>query len=256
MQLEPYEFAETFPVFRHEVDYRGKIQPGGILRFAQQVANDQCLSYGITDETYQKTNTAFVLAKVAVRFERLPVTDEKLTLITQPQKLIRAVNKRLTRVLDEAGREAVLVDSRWVLIDVSRRMILRTHPAEIEGPWAEKIERELPMRISRPEQTNLIGTYRAEYAQCDMNGHLNNTRYADVICNALPLHALDGKEYRDMRIFYHREIPRGEAFELRSICRNENDWYFCGVREGNTCFEAELVLREKPENEENYHKKP
>lgn len=243
MQLKPYEYADTFPVFRHEGDSRGYIQPGGVLRFAQQVATDQCTRCGITDETYRRTRTAYVLAKQALHFSRVPRVDERLTFLTQPEALKRAVNKRLTVVLDEQGREAALVDSRWVLIDTDRRTILRKHPPEVCGPWAEQVGRELPMRMQKPGCCESLGLCRADYSRCDMNGHLNNTRYADIVCDALPPQALLRATVRDLLVFYHKEVPLGETFELQRAPMGENCWYFCGVREGKKCFEASITLQ-------------
>lgn len=246
MQLKPYEYAETFLVFRHEGDPCGNMQPGSALRFAQQVATDQCTRCGITDAVYHKTHTAYVLAKQAIHFTRVPQVDEKLTVITQPEVMKRAVNKRLTVVLDEQGREAALVDSRWVLIDVEKRLILRKHPPEVCGPWAEQIDRELPMRMHKAENAERVGTCRAEYSLCDMNGHLNNTRYADLVCNALPLEALRELVVSDMLLFYHKEVPMGERFAMFRAPLGENRWYFYGEREGKKCFEASVALQ-RPE---------
>ena len=115
--LQPYEFAEDFTVYGYDGDYRGLARPGALLRYAQEVAGQQCTHYGITGEVYARTHTAYVLAKTAMRFVRVPRVGERLTLITQPEALKRAVNKRLTVVRDAAGEEIALLDSRWVLID-------------------------------------------------------------------------------------------------------------------------------------------
>ena len=71
------------------------------------------------------------------------------------------------------------MDSRWVLIDTEKRMILRKHPEQFADLWAEDVPLELPMRLPRvaPEDCETLGTQTAAYSRCDMNGHLNNTRY-------------------------------------------------------------------------------
>lgn len=245
MKLQPYEYAEDFTVYGYDGDYRGDIKPGSVLRYAQEVAGAQCTHYGITDEVYARTHTAYVLAKIAIHFSRVPKINERLTLITQPEKLKRAANKRLTVVLDENGAETALVDSRWVLIDIDKRMILRKHPPEICGPWAEEIERSLPMRMKKPElaDTENLGERRAEYSRCDTNGHLNNTRYLDIVFDALPLDVLDGAEPLDILVLYHKEVPLGESFTLHRRHMEDDSWYFCGMREDKACFEASVTLK-------------
>lgn len=244
MPLAPTEYAQNFTVYRHDGDCYGYVRPASILRYGQQIATMHAYRIGLTDEVYARTHTAYVLAKLAVHFDRVPCVDEELTLITQPERLKRAVNKRITRIFGSDGREAGCLDSRWVLIDTEKRTILRTHPAEFTI-WDADIERELPMRMTKVplEQTEAFGTRYADYSLCDMNGHLNNTRYVDLICDALPWEVWDTAEVEDLLIFYHKEVPRGETFTLHRAQTGENTWYFTGQREGKAAFEATVTLR-------------
>lgn len=245
MMLQPCEYAEQFKVYRHDGDHRGNLKPAALLRYAQQIATEHAALRGLTDEVYTQTHTAFVLAKLAVHFDRVPRVDEVLTLVTQPENLKRAVNKRITRVLDAEGRQAALVDSRWVLIDTEKRVILRKHPPQFAAPWAEDVPAELPMKMQKaaPQDCTPVGEYTAEYSRCDMNGHLNNTRYLDILCDALPWPLLDTATVRDLLIFYHKEVPRGQSFTLRQAKTGPDQWYFAGDREGKCCFEASLTIK-------------
>ena len=51
----------------------------------------------------------------------------------------RAVNKRITHFYDADGAEVAAMDSRWVLIDTDKRMILRKHPEQFADQWAEDV---------------------------------------------------------------------------------------------------------------------
>ena len=120
-----------------------------------------------------------MLAKLALHIERLPRVDEELTLLTQPENCKRAVNKRITHFYDASGAEAAVMDSRWVLIDTEKRIILRKHPEQFNDQWAADVPFELPIKLPRiaPEDCEVLGEQQAVYSRCDMNGHLNNTRY-------------------------------------------------------------------------------
>ena len=128
----PTEYTENFQVYRHDGDCYGCVQPATMLRYAQQIAGEHAIALGLDDALYARTHTAYVLVKQALRFDRVPRVDEHLTLITKPEALKRAVNKRITQVLDAEGRQAALVDSRWVLIDTDKRAILRRHPEDAD----------------------------------------------------------------------------------------------------------------------------
>lgn len=186
-----------------------------------------------------------MLAKLALHVTRLPRVDEELTLVTQPERCKRAVNKRITHFYDADGAEVATMDSRWVLIDTEKRMILRKHPEQFDDQWAEDVPLELPMRLPRvaPEDCETLGTQTAAYSRCDMNGHLNNTRYADIVCDAVPWQVWDSAQISDFIISYHREVPRGESFTLRRAALADNQFYFDGEREGKSAFESLLTFK-------------
>ena len=187
MSAAPKTYAQKFTVYRHDGDHLGNVKPGALLRYAQQIATTHAEAAGLTDEVYTATRTAFVLAKLALHIDRTPRVDE-LTLVTQPECCKRAVNKRITHFYDADGAEVAVIDSRWVLIDIDKRIILRKHPEQFADHWAEDVPFALPMKMTKaaPEACELAGEPVASYSRCDMNGHLNNTRYADILCDALP----------------------------------------------------------------------
>ena len=90
------EYAASFQVYRHDGDCFGFVQPATVLRYAQQIAGEHAIALGLTDALYAKTHTAYVLVKQAIHFDRMPHVDEHLRLITKPEALKRAVNKRIT----------------------------------------------------------------------------------------------------------------------------------------------------------------
>ena len=60
---------------------------------------------GLNDALYAATHTAYVLAKQALHIDRTPRVDETLTVITQPERCKRAVNKRITTFYDASGAQ-------------------------------------------------------------------------------------------------------------------------------------------------------
>ena len=238
-------YTQKFTVYRTDGDHLGHVKLGALLRYAQQVATAHAEAVGLDDALYRKTHTAYVLAKLALHVTRLPRVDEELTLVTQPECCKRAVNKRITHFYDADGAEVATMDSRWVLIDTEKRMILRKHPEQFNDQWAEDVPLELPIKLPRiaPEDCEVLGEQQAVYSRCDMNGHLNNTRYADIVCDAVPWEVWDTAHIRDFTISYHREVPRGESFTLRRARPAEDTFYFEGEREGKSAFEAQLIFK-------------
>lgn len=240
----PVTYTQTYTICRHDGDHHGNAKPSALLRYGQQIATMHAEAAGLNDELYAATHTAYVLAKLALHIDRTPRVDETLTVTTRPERCKRAVNKRVTFFYDAAGQQVAVLDSRWVLIDTDKRLILRKHPEAFNDCWAEDVPFELPMKMVKaaPEDCVPAGEYTATYSRCDMNGHMNNTRYVDILCDALPWNVWDEGEVRDLKVYYHREVPRGESFALLQAQTGEKQCYFCGQREEKAAFEASITF--------------
>ncbi len=240
----PVTYTQTYTICRHDGDHHGNAKPGALLRYGQQIATMHAEAAGLNDELYAATHTAYVLAKLALHIDRTPRVDETLTVTTRPERCKRAVNKRITFFYDAAGQQVAVLDSRWVLIDTDKRLILRKHPEAFNDCWAEDVPFELPMKMVKaaPEDCAPAGEYTATYSRCDMNGHMNNTRYVDILCDALPWNVWDEGEARDLKVYYHREVPRGASFALLQAQTGEKQYYFCGQREEKAAFEASITF--------------
>ena len=240
----PVTYTQTYTICRHDGDHHGNAKPGALLRYGQQIATMHAEAAGLNDELYAATHTAYVLAKLALHVDRTPRVDETLTVTTRPERCKRAVNKRITFFYDAAGQQVAVLDSRWVLIDTDKRLILRKHPEAFNDCWAEDVPFELPMKMVKavPEDCAPAGEYTATYSRCDMNGHMNNTRYVDILCDALPWNVWDEGEVRDLKVYYHREVPRGASFALLQAQTGEKQYYFCGQREEKAAFEASITF--------------
>lgn len=238
--MQASSYTQTVTVNSTDCDLARRMTPGALLRRCQQLATDHCTLLGLTNEYYQKEHVAFLLAKLACRWNRPIHLDEEITLCTRPEAVKRAVYKRITEVSDTAGREIALVDSRWVLVDTQTRHILRRPtPAIAAAPFAGQIDRELPFTLPRPGSAEPLGQQRAVYSLCDQNGHINNTRYIDLACDALPLETLAGTPVSYLCANYHNEIPAGQGFDTERA-QLDDGWYFACSQPQKRCFEAYL----------------
>ena len=122
------KYTQEYRIYENDVDFRKMATLGTLLRYCQQIGTEDAEHYGITPELYARTHTSYVLAKLALHITRTPRVEETITVQTEPEALHRAVNRRFTTFCDAQGREEACVDSRWVLIDTDKRMILRKHP--------------------------------------------------------------------------------------------------------------------------------
>ncbi len=80
---------------------------------------------------------------------------EKLTFLTACEPCKKGSMKRLTRILDEAGKECALIDSRWIMVDTDHECILRQPSWYTPGYWNENLDGELPQLVHKAKETDL-----------------------------------------------------------------------------------------------------
>lgn len=238
---ESYE--KKIVVSQYECDMFGRMTLAYILRYAQQISTDHCDHLGLTSDVFQKTSTAFLLSKISVEIKSPPVFSREILIKTEPALPRRAVYNRFTRFLDKEGAELLSVDARWVLVDTKSRRILRRPPEGLELPF---VSSEVPTHdcvIEKADTLNCCSEERVTYSKIDVNGHLNNTFYADFICDCLPLEALKESFIKKLVIAYHHELLLGQRAKIYlGQTQTPGKYYICGKNQDNIAFEANIIL--------------
>ena len=145
---------------------------------------------------------------------------------------------------DAEGKQVAMVDCRWIVVSLAEGCILREPGWTVEGFWNETVEGELPLQLHKcREGLASAGEWTVRYSQCDLNGHLNNAFYLDLVCDALPLDVVRKGPVTFASINYHREVPMGETVEV-FYAPSAEGWYIIGKHNGQTSFESYLELGE------------
>lgn len=234
----PLVYEQECKVFQFECDPWNRMTPGAVLRRVQEIGTEQCEELGLNEEMYRQTHTVFMLSRVSLEVSEMPVMGQKILLRTRAYGMKRAVYHRVTSLHNEAGDKLCEADSRWVLVDTQTRRILRKEPDTFINPFVELPEEEHSMVIPKAEELELVATYNATYTLCDSNKHINNARYADMMCDCLPLAKLEQGPVKKMLLFFRSEIPLEASFELLRAKAGGNGFYCVAQQQGKKNFEG------------------
>jgi acyl-ACP thioesterase len=197
------------------------VSPARRLRFSALLAKVQLASIahatalGAGREKTLDRGLLWAVSRVRARFARVPRYDERVRLVTWPGETMHALFPRYFELLDGEGRQLVLGSSLWLLMDGrTRRMAFPEEwgvevPGLVRGDEPELPPALLPVRGPESGRTVL-------YSDTDLNGHMNNSRYADWADDLLGGERLAGLELRLAQINYQREAREGTALLLRS----------------------------------------
>ena len=217
--MNQYTYHTT--VLNADGDFRRMIKPSALFRYVEQAAADHARAYGMDDAFFKAHHTAFLVGKQAAQITRMPLRAEKLTFVTACEPCKKGSMKRLTRILDEAGKECALIDSRWIMVDTDRECILRQPSWYTPGYWNEDLEGELPQLVHKAKELTCAGSRTASYSLCDLNGHVNNACYLDI--------AAGGGRGRAVEIRL-RQVPPGDPAGQsgRGVLCALGRWLVCG----------------------------
>lgn len=240
--MEQFFYTETMTVMNADADFRSLLKPSALLRYVEQVSADHARTFGMTDQFFKGHGVAFLVGKQALKFDRVPQRAEKLTLLTRAEASRRGSVKRITTVTDAEGKQVAMVDCRWIVVSLAENRILREPGWTVDGFWNETVEGELPLQLHKcREGLTSAGEWTVRYSQCDLNGHLNNAFYLDLVCDALPLEVVRKGPVTFASINYHREVPMGETVEV-FYAPSAEGWYIIGKHNGQTSFECYVEL--------------
>ena len=91
------------------------------------------------------------------------------------------------------------------------------------------------------EDCDRTSSFTAPFSYCDLNGHMNNTRYLDVAEDLLAGPA-EGRELSVVALQYMAEVRMGETVDL--LWReDEESAYVVGIKGGERCFRIRLEYR-------------
>ena len=83
------------------------------------------------------------------------------------------------------------------------------------------------------------------YSDTDVNGHVNNTRYADFVCDAVELDKLPPEQFlAEMQIGYLAECRPGEVLDLEAGSIDSGCYVHGLDRNGKTRFETAMIFRQ------------
>lgn len=213
-----------------------------LLKEAQEISMQHCDQLGLSNAFLASLGKVFLLAKLHVTVHDMPKGGQIVRIATIPYLPVRLQYPRFTRVYDREGTLLVEVDSRWMLVDIESRRIVRRPPEDLPLPFPE-IEGLGDFKFPKLSDEAFLpaGQVRVRYSMADTNRHLNNAVYADLACNQAEEELMAGKPVKSLSLFYHHEARFGEEMKLSSY-REGDTFYLRGRLPEWLCFEAVLAL--------------
>ena len=244
-QIIPQEYQITLRVASYDVDSADRMRLSAVLRYQQEAGEQHLGLAGLGWRQLCDWGMAFVCSRWHAVVHRLPRMEETVTLTTWHRE---RRGPRFFRCYEWRDAEGLLLLEgvmQFALVSVTDHRLLRGDEFAALAPLPDAphgVNCADPARFALTEPM-AAGAYEVRWSDIDRNGHMNNTRYADLAWDFLPV-PCQSRRPVDVELYFAGESRQGDT--LSAVVSLEEDDTVCVAADtdrGRT-FAAKIVFAE------------
>ena len=225
-----------------QVDMTRKLRMSELFRIMEEASIAHTEELGCTREKTLDRGLLWIITRQEADIDEMPCYDEEITVRSWQGDMMHVFFPRFYEI-EKAGRVIIRGRALWMLLDEESREMIMPEDYDIFIPGRPGSEDMMLPPVVMPKSAESI--YEKElvtrFSQVDINGHMNNTRYFDILDDALfeiASAGADGNMPYDpetphfVRANYLSELRAGSGFDLRGL-RDENGTLFFEGSDGD-----------------------
>jgi acyl-ACP thioesterase len=207
-----------FEVRSFETDPGGRLTLPALCAFLQEAAWRNAAAMGAGVDLLAERGLAWVLQRLRLEVDAFPRRGEALDVITWAKRWERAVALRDFDVRAPGGERLAAGTSRWVVVDLASRRIVRLPDLIRALPLPERPEALAFDGDGLPGWERADHERRLEVRRADLDAarHVNNARYVEWALEALPGDWLEAHRAARFEIVFRREGLYGDVLVSRA----------------------------------------
>lgn len=234
-------FEKNFTLRTSDFDCRRKIMPAAVLDLFQVVAGEHAIDLDCGFAALYKKGFLWVLVRTKYEVLSEPELYQTVRVKTWPLAPSRLGFQREYLMEDEQGNPLIKASSDWMIIDVEQRKLVSKPNIYPELEFIT--EKSFDERIKKVPDFEPIGegtTVCPGFSQLDMNGHVNNTKYANYAMDVL--NPAENEFIKSFQIDYRHEIKMGDKIKVYAG-KNDGTALIKGVNEsGDIMFACKIDM--------------
>lgn len=206
-------FTENYRVGLGDLNSQGKISNKIILKMFEDTAGYHSDSVNNGVAAIDTNGTAWVIMSWKLCVLKRPGYGQNLKVETWSRCMERAHAFRDFRLLDENGEECAIASSKWSVIDINSRKLMRIAPEmnELYGSEPTAIFNEWKQdRAVVPECFECTSVSVVRRCDTDIIGHMHNLNYYDLALEVLPEAVYAEGECDNVTVIYKNEVKVGQ----------------------------------------------
>lgn len=211
--MEPI-YRKKYHITATQTNRFNRLKNSRLLAILQEVAGDHSALLGTDWDTLSQRDLFWAVIRYRVEIQRLPRSDEEITVETWPMPTTRTAYPRATVAYDADGKELFRGISLWVLMSLSTRAMVLPGKSgvQVEG-CLRGSELSVPGSLLPKNLTNRESR-RVRFSDLDLNGHMNNCRYMEWVDDLLPSDFHAGHSPKELVVCYLSEARENETVDI------------------------------------------
>ena len=219
-----------------DVNMYRKLRTSTLFEMLQETSIAHTEQLGAGREKTLDHGFLWVIMQQEVKIHSLPGYDDEITVSSWPGTTMHVLFPRYYQIHDSKGNLLVEGSALWALIDHQTRKMIFPNKNGISVPGEQHgNEYPLPQRINA-EECGQQQDFRVPFSYCDLNGHMNNTRYFDLFDD---LFAMQSRQPALIRAEYHHEARCCDRLQLHYNTENGSS-YLEGSVDDQLCFRMKV----------------
>jgi len=237
---------KTYPLTATDIDNHRRLRLSNLLAYLQNMATEHAIEMGLEgDKMIREHGVVWMLARMHLEFTRPIVYDDgEIEIHTWHRGVTKSAAVFRDFDIFVNGERVGEAVSSWVLADIKERKIVKPSsiPALMDSPRPAVVKELIPAKVKMPPELRHIMTRPVYYSDTDINGHMNNIKYADIACDAIGYAGFREDFPAEVQIGYVQECFPGEEILVQTAC--EGDVHFVrGIDgDGKSRFEVRMVM--------------
>lgn len=226
-----------------DFDKHNHIKPSSVLDLFQDAAGRHAEELGVGFKDMIEKSYLWVLTRIKFKIITEPKSYQKVVVKTWPLAPNKLSYRREYCIEDENGKKLIMGSSEWVVMHSEKRRFVS---APDLYPFTDGFHMEMMFenklgKIQDFEVSGLPHIVNVGFSELDANNHVNNTKYANYVLDAI--NPCEDDLLDVFQIDYRKEVLQGARLNIHHT-RQDNFVLAKGLDEnGDTMFACKLEYK-------------
>jgi acyl-ACP thioesterase len=232
---DPLIYEKKILIRSEQVDMTRRLRMSDLFRLLEEASIAHTELLGCTRDKTLDRGLLWIITRQSVEIDELPAYDDKIIVRSWQGEMQHVFFPRFYEI-ERAGEILVKGQALWMLMKEDDRSMVMPEDYDISIPGRPDADDMVLPAIVIPKDVETEESRRLEtrFSQIDINGHMNNTRYFDVIDDMLNNNSQRASVPKAVLANYLSELRLGDKFTLSRYVKGDT-LFFEGVSD-SPCF--------------------